>query len=181
MYPVGVVFGLGFDTATEVALLATTALLAAKALPWYSIMCLPILFTAGMALLDTLDGCFMNFAYGWAFFNPVRKIYYNLAITGLSIAICFLVGAIEVLGLLPNELHWHGAFWRFMEHFNINVAGYIIVGLFIIVWAGAMLIWRYAHVEEKWGSKLRAAAEEARPLGEGEYWAGDMPLDIRFD
>jgi high-affinity nickel-transport protein len=181
MYPVGVVFGLGFDTATEVALLATTALLAAKALPWYSIMCLPILFTAGMALLDTLDGCFMNFAYGWAFFNPVRKIYYNLAITGLSIAICFLVGAIEVLGLLPNELHWHGAFWRFMEHFNINVAGYIIVGLFIIVWAGAMLIWRYGHVEEKWGSKLKAAAEEARPLGEGEFWAGDMPLDIRFD
>jgi high-affinity nickel-transport protein len=181
MYPVGVVFGLGFDTATEVALLATTALLAAKALPWYSIMCLPILFTAGMALLDTLDGCFMNFAYGWAFFNPVRKIYYNLAITGLSIAICFLVGAIEVLGLLPNELHWHGAFWRFMEHFNINVAGYIIVGLFIVVWAGAMLIWRYGHVEEKWGSKLKAAAEEARPLGEGEFWAGDMPLDIRFD
>jgi nickel/cobalt transporter (NiCoT) family protein len=181
MYPVGVVFGLGFDTATEVALLATTALLAAKALPWYSIMCLPILFTAGMALLDTLDGCFMNFAYGWAFFNPVRKIFYNLAITGLSIAICFLVGAIEVLGLLPNELHWHGAFWRFMEHFNINVAGYIIVGLFIVVWAGAMLIWRYGHVEEKWGSKLKAAAEEARPLGEGEFWAGDMPLDIRFD
>ena len=112
MYPVGVVFGLGFDTATEVVLLATTALLAAKALPWYSIMCLPILFTAGMSLLDTLDGCFMNFAYGWAFFNPVRKIYYNLAITGLSIAICFIVGAIEVLGLLPSELHWHGEFWR---------------------------------------------------------------------
>src|SRR5271168_3236950 len=127
MYPVGVVFGMGFDTATEVALLATTALLASKALPWYSIMCLPILFTAGMSLMDTLDGLLMNFAYGWAFFNPVRKIYYNLAITGLSIAICFIVGAIEVLGLLPNELHWHGAFWRFMEHFNINVAGYIIV------------------------------------------------------
>ena len=90
MYPVGVVFGMGFDTATEVALLATTALLATKALPWYSIMCLPILFTAGMSLMDTLDGVFMNVAYGWAFFNPVRKVYYNLAITGLSVFICLL-------------------------------------------------------------------------------------------
>ena len=87
LYPVGVVFGMGFDTATEVALLATTALLATQSLPWYSIMCLPILFTAGMSLMDTLDGCFMNVAYGWAFFNPVRKVYYNLAITGLSGAI----------------------------------------------------------------------------------------------
>ena len=92
MYPVGVVFGMGFDTATEVALLATTALLATQSLPWYSIMCLPILFTAGMSLMDTLDGCFMNVAYGWAFFNPVRKVYYNLAITGLSVAICFFIG-----------------------------------------------------------------------------------------
>ena len=108
MYPVGVVFGLGFDTATEVALLATTALLATQVLPWYSIMCLPILFTAGMALMDTLDGCFMNVAYGWAFFNPVRKVYYNLAITGLSVAICFFIGTIEVFGLLPMELHIHG-------------------------------------------------------------------------
>jgi high-affinity nickel-transport protein len=183
MYPVGVVFGLGFDTATEVALLATTALLAAKALPWYSIMCLPILFTAGMALLDTLDGCFMNFAYGWAFFNPVRKIYYNLAITGLSIAICFIVGAIEVLGLLPSELHWHGAFWHVMEHFNINVAGYIIVIMFVITWAGAMVIWRFGHVEEKWGSKLKAAAQESSSLGTTEYWVSDLatPVDAPFD
>ena len=114
MYPVGVVFGMGFDTATEVALLATTALLATQSLPWYSIMCLPILFTAGMSLMDTLDGCFMNVAYGWAFFNPVRKVYYNLAITGLSVAICFFIGTIEVLGLLPMELHIHGGFWDFM-------------------------------------------------------------------
>jgi high-affinity nickel-transport protein len=89
MYPVGVVFGMGFDTATEVALLATTALLATQHLPFYAIVCLPILFTAGMALMDTLDGIFMNFAYSWAFFNPVRKVYYNLAITGLSVSICF--------------------------------------------------------------------------------------------
>jgi high-affinity nickel-transport protein len=169
MYPVGVVFGMGFDTATEVALLATTALLAAKALPWYSIMCLPILFTAGMALLDTLDGCFMNFAYGWAFFNPVRKIYYNLAITGLSIAICVLVGAIEVLGLLPTELHWKGSFWHFMEHFNINVAGYVIVGLFIVTWGAAMLLWRYGHIEEKWGANLKVIETDIERAADGVF------------
>ena len=104
IYPVGVMFGLGFDTATEVALLATTALLASQHLPFYSIMCLPILFTAGMTLLDTIDGLFMNFAYSWAFLNPVRKVYYNLAITGLSVSICFLIGTIELLGLLPAEI-----------------------------------------------------------------------------
>jgi high-affinity nickel-transport protein len=161
MYPVGVVFGLGFDTATEVALLATTALLASKALPWYSIMCLPILFTAGMSLLDTLDGCFMNMAYGWAFLNPVRRIYYNLTITGLSVAICFFIGTIEILGLLPHELHWKGPFWHFMENFNINAAGFIIVGMFILTWGGAMVIWKYGRVEEKWTSQLRPMGELA--------------------
>jgi high-affinity nickel-transport protein len=103
IYPVGVVFGMGFDTATEVALLATTALLASQHVPWYAIMALPILFTAGMTLLDTIDGCFMNLAYGWAFLNPVRKVYYNLTITGLSVGICLFIGGIEVLGLLPRN------------------------------------------------------------------------------
>jgi high-affinity nickel-transport protein len=154
MYPVGVVFGMGFDTATEVALLATTALLATQSLPWYSIMCLPILFTAGMTLMDTLDGVFMNVAYGWAFFNPVRKVYYNLAITGLSVFICFFIGTVEVLGLLPMELHLHGAFWDYMANFNINSAGFVIVGLFVVTWVGALMIWKYGHVEEKWTAKL---------------------------
>ena len=104
LYPVGVVFGLGFDTATEVALLATTALLASQHIPWYAILCLPILFTAGMTLMDTTDGLFMNLAYGWAFLNPVRKVYYNLAITGLSVAICFFIGGVEVLGLFPQVI-----------------------------------------------------------------------------
>jgi high-affinity nickel-transport protein len=161
MYPVGVVFGLGFDTATEVLLLATTAFFASKGLPWYSIMCLPILFTAGMALLDTLDGCFMNLAYGWAFFNPVRRIFYNLAITGLSIGICFFIGTIEVLGLLPHELHLKGAFWRLMANFNLNAAGYIIVGMFVLTFLGAMAFWRYGHVEEKWSSRLKVSGELA--------------------
>ncbi len=157
MYPVGVVFGMGFDTATEVALLATTALLASQALPWYSIMCLPILFTAGMALMDTIDGCFMNVAYGWAFFNPVRKVYYNLAITGLSVAICFFIGTVEVLGLLPMELHLHGQFWNDMAGFNINTAGFVIVGMFVLTWVVALAIWRYGRVEQRWSARLKGA------------------------
>jgi high-affinity nickel-transport protein len=161
MYPVGVVFGMGFDTATEVALLATTALLATQRLPWYAIMCLPVLFTAGMALMDTLDGCFMNVAYGWAFFNPVRKVYYNLAITGLSVAICFFIGTIEVLGLLPMEMHLRGSFWSEMAGFNINTAGFVIVGMFVLTWAVALGVWRYGNIEEKWNAKLRSGPEAA--------------------
>jgi high-affinity nickel-transport protein len=153
MYPVGVAFGVGFDTATEVALLATTALLASSHLPFYSIMCLPILFTAGMTLMDTVDGIFMNFAYSWAFFSPVRKVYYNLAVTGLSVSICFFIGTIEVLGLLPAELGGlHGGFWQYVANFNINKAGFVIVGMFIICWAGAMAFWRFGRVEEKWSA-----------------------------
>ena len=159
MYPVGVVFGMGFDTATEVALLATTALLAAQNLPFYSILCLPILFTAGMSLMDTIDGIFMNFAYSWAFFNPVRKVYYNLAITGLSVSICFFIGTIEMLGILPMELGGlHGGFWNFMANFDINKAGFVIVGMFVLCWAGALGFWKYGRVEEKWSARLQPQA-----------------------
>ena len=163
MYPVGVLFGLGFDTATEVALLATTAFYASQHVPWYAILCLPILFTAGMALMDTTDGIFMNVAYGWAFFNPVRKVYYNLAITGLSVAICFFIGGVEALGLLATEipgLSHHSGFWGFMYNFNINTAGFVIVGMFVGTWAAAALFWRYARVEERWGARLKAAETE---------------------
>ncbi len=156
MYPVGVVFGMGFDTATEVALLATTALLASQHLPLYSIMCLPILFTAGMTLMDTIDGIFMNFAYSWAFFNPVRKVYYNLAITALSVAICFFIGTIEVLGLLPRQFTGlHSGFWSYMANFDINKAGFVIVGMFVVCWVGALAFWRFGRVEEKWSARLK--------------------------
>jgi high-affinity nickel-transport protein len=164
LYPVGVLFGLGFDTATEIALLATTALLASQHIPWYAITCLPILFTAGMTFMDTTDGLFMNLAYGWAFFNPVRKVYYNLAITGLSVAICFFIGGVETLGLLPHEIaglsQSHG-FWGFLYHFNINTAGFVIVGMFVVTWLAALLIWRFGRIEEKWGARLQAAAPVA--------------------
>ncbi len=158
LYPVGVVFGMGFDTATEVALLATTALLASQHIPWYAILCLPILFTAGMTFMDTTDGLFMNLAYGWAFFNPVRKVYYNLAITGLSVAICFFIGGVESLGLFPYEIkglsRTHG-FWGFMYNFNINTAGFVIVGMFLFTWLAALLMWRFGRIEEKWSARLQ--------------------------
>ncbi len=157
MYPVGLLFGMGFDTASEVALLATVALEASQHIPWYSILCLPILFTAGMTLMDTTDGIFMNLAYGWAFFNPVRKVYYNLSITGLSVAICFFVGAIEALGILPQEIHSlasRGGFWHFVANFNINTAGFVIVGMIVATWIGSVLIWRFAHIEQKWSASL---------------------------
>jgi high-affinity nickel-transport protein len=155
IYPVGVLFGLGFDTATEVALLTTTAYLASERVPWQAILALPILFMAGMTLADTTDGVFMNIAYGWAFFNPVRKVYYNLAITGLSVAICFFIGGIEVLGLLPVHA-------GFLSSFDINTAGFVIVGMFVVTWIAAVLIWRYCRIEEKWSARLANSAEEQR-------------------
>ncbi len=170
LYPVGVLFGLGFDTTTEVLLLGTTAFLALQHIPWYAVLCLPVLFTAGMSILDTSDGIFMNLAYGWAFFNPVRKVYYNLAITGLSVSICFLVGGVEALGLVATEvkgLRQATGFWGFMRDFNINAAGFAIVGLFIVTWAAAVLIWRYGRIEEKWSARLQAGpgCGEASDLG----------------
>jgi nickel/cobalt transporter (NiCoT) family protein len=161
IYPVGVVFGMGFDTATEVALLTSTALLASEHIPWQAIIALPILFTAGMTLMDTSDGLFMNLAYGWAFFNPVRKVYYNLAMTGLSVAICFFIGGIETLSLIPLEIHGiskTSGFWGFMYNFNINTAGFVIVAMFIVTWAAAMAIWRYGHIEERWTARLHAGS-----------------------
>jgi len=159
LYPVGVVFGMGFDTATEVLLLTTTAFLASEHIAWQAIIALPILFTAGMTVMDTTDGLFMNLAYGWAFFNPVRKVYYNLAITGLSVAICFFIGAIETLSLIPTEIHGisqTSGFWGFMYKFNINTAGFVIVGVFVLTWIVALCIWHFGRIEQKW--------EAGRPL-----------------
>lgn len=155
MYPIGLLFGLGFDTATEVALLVLAGTSAAAGLPWYAILCLPILFAAGMSLLDTLDGSFMNFAYGWAFAEPVRKVYYNITITALSVAVALIIGTIELLGLLADQLGWSGGFWDWISGLNLNLVGYLIVGLFILTWVIALLTWRYARIEEKWTTTIR--------------------------
>jgi len=150
MYPVGLLFGLGFDTATEIALLVLAGTSAAAGLPWYAILCLPVLFTAGMCLLDTIDGTFINFAYGWAFANPARKIYYNITITGLSVAVALLIGSIELLDLFAGQLGWRGQFWDWLGGLDLNAVGFIVVGLFVFTWAVAVLVWRYGRIEEKW-------------------------------
>jgi high-affinity nickel-transport protein len=152
MYPVGVLFGLGFDTASEVALLVLAGTSAASGLPWYAILCLPVLFAAGMSLLDTIDGSFMNFAYGWAFSKPVRKVYYNITITGLSVAVALIIGTVEVLGLIAQEFGLGGPFWTWVSGLNINTLGFVIVGLFIGTWVIALLVWRVARVEQRWAA-----------------------------
>ncbi len=160
MYPIGVLFGLGFDTASEVALLFLAAGAAGAGLPFYAILCLPILFAAGMSLLDTIDGSFMNFAYGWSFSKPVRKIYYNITITGLSVMVALVIGTIEFAGLFAQELGAQGGFWKAVADININELGFIIVGMFIATWAIALSIWRFGHIEERWTPR----EPEAGPL-----------------
>jgi high-affinity nickel-transport protein len=152
MYPIGMLFGLGFDTATEVAMLFLAAGAAGAGLPFYAILCLPILFAAGMSLLDTIEGSFMNFAYGWAFSKPVRKVFYNITVTGLSVVIALGIGTIELGGLLAQKLSAQGAFWMWLEHINVNTLGFIIGGMFIATWAIAAAIWRLARIEERWGA-----------------------------
>ena len=157
MYPVGLLFGLGFDTATEIGLLVLAGGAAAFALPWYAILVLPILFAAGMSLLDTIDGCFMNFAYGWAFSKPVRKVYYNITITGLSVAVAFVIGTIELVSILTEKLGIGSGPLAAIGGLDLNFVGYAIVGLFVLTWVIAFAIWRYGRVEEKWSAGLRAA------------------------
>jgi nickel/cobalt transporter (NiCoT) family protein len=156
MYPVGMLFGLGFDTATEVGLLVLAGTSAAAGLPWYAILCLPILFAAGMSLLDTIDGSFMNFAYGWAFSKPVRKVYYNITITGLSVAIALIIGTVELLSVLAGQFKWTGGFWGWVGGLDLNIVGFVIVGLFVATWVAALLIWRYGRIEEKWSAGMRS-------------------------
>jgi nickel/cobalt transporter (NiCoT) family protein len=165
MYPVGVLFGLGFDTATEVALLVLAAGAGAAGLPFYAILCLPILFAAGMSLLDTIDGSFMNFAYGWTFSKPVRKVYYNITITGLSVAVALFIGTIELVGLLTDKLGLHGAVADWFQNFNINSAGFVIVGMFVATWAVALAVWRFARIEERWSVSGPARPDDGARVG----------------
>ncbi|WP_316768086.1 Nickel transporter NicT [Streptomyces sasae] len=161
MYPLGLLFGLGFDTATEIALLVLAGSGAASGLPWYAILCLPVLFAAGMSLLDTIDGSFMNFAYEWAFSKPVRKVYYNLTITGLSVAVALIIGTVELLGLLADKLDLHGFFWDWIAGLDLNTVGFVIVGLFFATWAIALLVWKAGRIEEKWTTGLARPAEQS--------------------
>ncbi|HSZ41354.1 MAG TPA: HoxN/HupN/NixA family nickel/cobalt transporter [Trebonia sp.] len=161
MYPIGFLFGLGFDTATEVALLVLAGTAVVGGLPFYAILSLPILFAAGMSLFDTADGCFMNFAYDWAFSKPVRKVYYNLTITGLSVFVAVFIGAVELLGLLGQDGGLSGGFWSFMENFNINTAGFVIVGVFVLTWVVALAVWHFGKLEQKWDTSRAISVDSA--------------------
>jgi high-affinity nickel-transport protein len=160
MYPIGILFGLGFDTATEVALLVLAGSAVVSGLPFYAILSLPFLFAAGMCLFDTIDGCFMNFAYDWAFAKPIRKVYYNMTVTGLSVFVALFIGTIEILGLIGQEYNLGGGFWTFMGNFDINKAGFVIVGIFVVTWIAALAVWRFGKIEQKWDSRQAVAAAE---------------------
>jgi len=156
MYPVGLLFGLGFDTVTEVGLLVIAGGAAASGLPWYAILVLPVLFAAGMSLLDSIDGSFMNFAYGWAFSKPVRKVYYNLVITGLSVAVALLIGGQELISIMVDKLGITSGPLAAVGELDLNMMGYVVVGLFVITWAVALLVWRYGKVEQRWDRRLQS-------------------------
>src|ERR1022692_1245299 len=177
MYPIGLLFGLGFDTATEVAFLVLAGTAVISGLPFYAVLSLPFLFAAGMSLFDTADGCFMNFAYDWAFARPVRKVYYNLTITGLSVFVAFFIGTIEILGLVGQEAHLGGGFWALMAGFNINKAGLVIAGVFVLTWVIALAIWRFGQIEEKWDAAMikGTALDDGAGSGESSHAAAGLP------
>ena len=155
MYLVGFLFGLGFDTASEISFLAISAGAAAQHIPIYELISLPLIFAAGMSLMDTADGAFMSRAYSWAFSNPVRKVFYNLTVTALSVFVALFVGLFELSQLLIQQLNLRGGVWDAIGGMDLGVMGFVIVGAFIVTWAGALLIYRGLHIEERWSSGLR--------------------------
>ena len=159
MYPLGLLFGLGFDTATEVGLLVLAGGAAAFDLPWYAILVLPVLFAAGMTLLDSIDGCFMNFAYGWAFSKPVRKVYYNITITGLSVAVALIIGTIELVSIVAEKLDVSSGPLAAIAGLDLNYVGYAIVALFVLTWVIALAVWRFARIEQKWSAHVEPKAD----------------------
>jgi high-affinity nickel-transport protein len=150
MYPIGILFGLGFDTATEVGLLALTAGAATGHVAPLALISLPILFAAGMSLMDTADGVFMCKAYSWAFASPVRKLYYNITVTSLSVFVALLIGSIELVQVLSEKLGWSGGFWSWLHTLDFGTLGYAIVALFALTWLVALAIWKWRRIEQRW-------------------------------
>ena len=161
MYPLGLLFGLGFDTASEIALLAISAGAASGGMPVGAIMLLPLLFAAGMCLMDTADGAFMAQAYTWAFSNPIRKVYYNLTVTGLSVAVALLIGTVELLQVATPGLGLTGGVWSFVQSLDFSYLGYVVVTMFVVAWAVSYLIWKTRKIEERWGNAVSGTKEEA--------------------
>jgi high-affinity nickel-transport protein len=154
MYPIGFLFGLGFDTASEVALLAISASAAAHGMPLIAILSLPLIFAAGMSMMDTADGAFMAKAYGWAFSNPIRRVFYNLTVTGLSVFVALFVGAVELSQIAARELHLDGQPWAALAGLDLGLLGFLIVGAFVATWAVAFAVYRFRRVEERWSAMV---------------------------
>jgi nickel/cobalt transporter (NiCoT) family protein len=150
MYPLGLLFGLGFDTASEVSLLAMTAGASAGNLPLPAVLCLPILFAAGMTMMDTTDGVLMCKAYDWALLNPLRKIFYNITTTGLSVAVALVIGTIELLQVLIGMLGLKGRLYNFLAALDFGVLGYLIVAMFLLAWGVSLGWWKFAHLEQRY-------------------------------
>lgn len=171
MYPVGVLFGLGFDTATEVSLLILAGGAAAFALPWYAILTLPLLFAAGMTLLDAVDGVFMNAAYGWALSRPVRKVYYNITVTALSVVVALLIGTVEIASIVTDRMGITTGPLAAIGTVELGAMGYAVVGLFVVTWLIALAVWRFCRIEERWDEAIapggQPAAEVATLGGSG--------------
>ncbi|MGY6653581.1 Nickel transporter NicT [Amycolatopsis sp. TRM77291] len=156
MYPLGFLFGLGFDTATEVSLLILAGGAAAGQLPWFAILTLPVLFTAGMTLFDGINGFVMTYAYGWSYASPARKVYYNLMITGLSVAIALLIGGYQLVGLLAERLHLTDGPLAWIAGLDLGTLGFAIVGMFLLTWLAAVAVWRVGKVEQRWAPQPSA-------------------------
>ena len=150
LYPVGLLMGLGFDTATQVALLVLAAAAAAFVLPWYAILVLPVLFAAGMSLFDTADGVLMSRAYGWAFLRPIRKVFYNLAVTLLSVTVALVIGILVLAGLVVDRLGIESGPLAWVASLDLGYVGFGVVGLFVLAWAVALAVWRFGRIEERW-------------------------------
>ena len=151
IYMIGLLFGLGFDTATQIAVLATSASASASGVPWFAVLSFPILFTAGMSMMDTMDGFFMSTAYQWVLTSPLKKVYYNLTITGLSILAAGVIGIIEVGQVFAQESGLNSGFWLWLQNLDFNKMGYMLVGLFVIVWAVSLIGWKLFRLGEKEG------------------------------
>ncbi len=147
VYPLGFLFGLSFDTASEIALLAISANLSSQAVPFAVILSLPILFAAGMSLMDTADGVFMTTAYHWAFSTPLRKIYYNLSVTGLSVIAALFIGLIELAQIITPKLGLNSGIWGWIQNLNFGGIGYLLVGLFVLAWGISYLLWKVLRLE----------------------------------
>jgi high-affinity nickel-transport protein len=160
LYPVGLLMGLGFDTATQVALLVLAAGSAAFVLPWYAILVLPVLFAAGMSLFDTADGVLMSRAYGWAFLKPIRKVFYNLAVTLLSVTVALVIGLLVLTGLLVERLGIESGPLAWVASLDLGYVGFATVGLFALAWGLALAVWRFGQIEQKWSTGAAGPLQE---------------------